>query len=237
MHRRYDEGPKIDSIAIRFHLGKESAPHVDQWILFAVMKGVEKIDLDLSGRSCFEENQTSSTTSEYYEFPCWFLAGHGRKCTVKHLRFAACSVNAPPNLISLTPLTTIELREVNISDQQLKNLLAHCSLLEGLSLDLCKDLIDLNFSGLSLQLKCLRISSCSRLQKIDLYAANLATFEYTGHFVSFSFKNVPKLAAAFLSFTGHSRLDGVTYALTRFASDLPQLETLHLLSVLAMKVY
>ncbi|KAK9288063.1 hypothetical protein L1049_016509 [Liquidambar formosana] len=234
MHQRC-EGPRIDSLAIHFHLGREFASHIDQWINSAVTKGAESIDLDLSEWCSFRVDHNSSTASECYEFPCWLPALAGRRCTVKHLRLASCCLGDHPSSNSLLSLITIKLREVNISDQQLKNLLSNCPFLEGLSLHQCKDLVNLDFSGPSKRMKFLNIQNCFRLKQIEIDAENLVIFEYTGPLVCFSFKNVPKLAEAFLDFTGETRLDGVTYALTKFASDLPQLETLYLLSILVMK--
>ncbi|KAL6985531.1 hypothetical protein U1Q18_018907 [Sarracenia purpurea var. burkii] len=71
---------------------------------------------------------------------------------------------------------------------------------------------------------------------MELRANNLVLFEYTGQIISSYLKNVPRPVEAFLNFTGESRLDGGTFALTRFASDVPQLETLNLIAVLSMKI-
>ncbi|KAA8528152.1 hypothetical protein F0562_035597 [Nyssa sinensis] len=235
MHQRC-KGTKIDSLTIHFHLGKDSASHIDWWISCAVTKEVENIDLDLSEWCSFKVDHTCSTSFEQYEFPCWLLAVPGKKCTVKRLRLASCNLCTPPNLNYLTSLITVELKDVNISDQQLENLLSSCLFLEELCLQRCKDFVNLKFVGPSLRLRLLSIQNCFRLKKIEIYAKNLVTFEYTGHLITFCFKVAPRLAEAFMNFTGKSRLDGVTYSLTRFASDLPQLETLNLLSVLAMKI-
>ncbi|KAL7252316.1 hypothetical protein ACSBR1_014040 [Camellia fascicularis] len=71
---------------------------------------------------------------------------------------------------------------------------------------------------------------------MEVCAKDLVLLEYTGHLISLYFKNVPRLAEAFLNFTGESRLDGGIYALTRFVSHIPQLETFNFISILAMKV-
>ena len=233
------QGRKINSFSIHFPLGKEFMSHIDQWITCAVMKGVENIDLDLSEYFSFnlKRDDTSSTAFQIYEFPCRLFSVPGGRCTLKHLRLASCHLSALPSSNTLTSLITVDLQRVNISDQQLQDLLSTCSHLERLSLCVCNGLVNLSFSALNLQLKFLSIKNCFRLETIEIHAADLVTFKYGGHLPSFSFKNVPKLAKASLEFfIKSSRTEGVMYALTRFPRDLPQLETLKLLSVLTLKV-
>lgn len=235
MHQRC-KGTKVDSFALHFCLGKDSAPHLDQWISFAIRMGVENIDLDLSASCIFMVDHSSSTASEEYELPTQLLAAAGKKCCVKHLQLTSCSLISPPDSYSLTSLITIQLENVNVSDEQLESFLSSCLFLEGLSLHLCNHLVELDFVAPNLRLKRLSVHDCFRLQKMELRAKNLALFEYTGHLIFFYFKDVPRLAEAFLNFTVDSRLDGAAYALTKFVSDVPQLETLNLVSVLAMKM-
>ncbi|XP_059637040.1 F-box/LRR-repeat protein At3g26922-like [Cornus florida] len=234
MHQRC-KSRKIDSFTIQFHLGKESASHINQWIDCAIKEGVENMDVNLSECCSFKVDPDYSSTYEGYKFPFWLLAAPGKKSTIKHLRLVSCNLSAPPSSKCLSSLITLGLQNVTISDQQLENILSSCLFLEGLSLHQCRRLVNVGFVGPNHFLKFLSIKNCIRLKNIEIYAKNLVTFEYTGHLISFSFKNVPRLAEAFLSFTGESRQDGVSYSLTRFASDLPQLETLNLHSVLAMK--
>ncbi|KAI8569282.1 hypothetical protein RHMOL_Rhmol02G0266800 [Rhododendron molle] len=184
----------------------------------------------------YHYSSTASEGSEEYEFPIRLLAAAGEKSSVKHLELTSCSLIAPLDSNSLTSLVTIQLENVKIGDEQLESLLSSCLFLEGLSLHLCNCLFELNFIAPNLRLKRLSIHNCFRLQKMELRTKNLALFEYTGHLILFYFKDVPRLAEAFLNFTTDSRLDGAAYALTKFVSDVPQLETLNLVSVLAMKV-
>lgn len=230
----------MDSIAIRFPLGQHKASHISQWISCAVTKGVEKIDLDLSDEwgSC-EVDNASSTASEQYTSPCWLLASPGKACRVKHLQLTSCSISllSISNSSLASQLVTVDLRGVNISDEQLEGLLSTCLSLERMVLHCCDDLVNFKLTNpISSRMKLLTIQNCSRIKNIELYAENLEMLEYTGHLAHFSFKNVPKLAQVFLSFTGNSRLDGVTYALYRIAYDLPQLKTLNLTSILAITV-
>lgn len=228
MKRRCNSGSKVDSFVIRFHLDKENAPYLDEWISGSISKGIEIIDLDLS-----KEDPASVTTASggHYEFPSWLL---GRKSSVKHLRLASCNLG---DMADCKSLVTIQLRGVNISDQNLETLLStSCLSLERLILQLCAGLVNPAIAGPNLRLKYLTIQDCFRLEKMELCANSLALFEYTGHFISFYFKNVPSLVSTFLNFTGDSKVDAGLYALTDFVRDLPQLEELNLVSILTMKV-
>lgn len=233
MEKRY-QGPKIDSLAVHFHLGKDSAADIDHWISCAVAKGAEKLDLDLSEWRSFMVDYGASTVLEPYTFPFWTLLR--KECNLKHLQLSSCNLGSPQNSSCLSSLVTVELRDLNVSDKQLKDFLCVCLFLENLSLHHCQDLVDFKFAGSRSPLRFLSIKNCFGLKNIEICAKNLGTLEYTGQVVSFSFKDVPKLAQVFLSFTGVHRLEGVTYTFARFAYHLPQLETLNLSSILAMKV-
>ncbi|KDO57424.1 hypothetical protein CISIN_1g047944mg [Citrus sinensis] len=104
-----------------------------------------------------------------------------------------------------------------------------------LSLHLCQDLVNLKFTNSSHQLKFLDIKDCFRLNGIEVSSENLTRLEYTGHPSSFIFKQVPKLTDVYLKFTNKNRIDGVTYALTKLASEVTHLEKLNLISILSIK--
>ncbi|KAK2645512.1 hypothetical protein Ddye_020707 [Dipteronia dyeriana] len=230
------KGLKMNSFTVHFHLGNEFSSHIDDWISCAVMKEVESIDLDLSV-CCSRRNCVCSSKHEHYKFDCGgLLAATGRKSNLKFLKLDSCIFSAPLSSNCLNSLITLELRRVSISDEMLNNLLSNCLHLETLSLLCCQDLVNLNFDGSSLRLKFLRIQDCLRLNEIEISSENVRRLEYSGPIVSFSFKHVPNLVEAFLCFTQKDRLSGVTYALTRLASELPQLEKLNLLSFLSMNV-
>lgn len=229
----------MDSIAIRFPLGQRNASDISRWISCAVTKGVEKIDLDLSDEwGICEVDNASSTASEQYTTPCWLLASPGKACRVKYLQLTSCSINllSISNTSIASQLVTVDLRGVNITDEQMEGLLSTCLSLERMVLHCCDDLVNFKLTNPSSRMKLLTVQNCSRIKNIELYAENLEMLEYTGHLAHFSFKNVPKLAQVFLCFTGDRRLDGVTYALHRIAYDLPQLKTLNLISILAITV-
>ncbi|KAL6961164.1 hypothetical protein U1Q18_038927 [Sarracenia purpurea var. burkii] len=153
MHER-GKGSKVDSFSVHFPLSKDFAQQLNQGISCAIIKGVENIDFDLSeSYGLMVDHNSSSTSSEKYDFPRWLLAAAGKKCTVKHPRLASCSLSAPPGSNCLSSLITIQLQGANINEQQLESLLSSCSSLEALSLHLLNDLVDLKSAGPNLRLK------------------------------------------------------------------------------------
>lgn len=236
MHQRC-LGPKINSLTVHFHLGKEFSSHIDHWISCGVMKGVESLDLDLSECTSFRKNGVSSNAFERYEFHSSVLTPPARgRCNLKHLRLNSCTFAAPLSSNYLNSLITVELQRVCIDDEMLKDLLSNCLLLKKLSLHFCQDLFNLKFLNANHQLQFLNIKDCLRLNEIEISSENLMRLEYTGPSISFSFKRVCKLAEVYLNYTRANRTGGATYALTQLPREVPQLEKLNLLSILSMKV-
>ncbi|GFZ09133.1 hypothetical protein Acr_20g0009410 [Actinidia rufa] len=190
------KGTKIDSFAIHFHLGKDSAPQIDQWISCAMIMGVETIDLDLSESCSSMVDHVSSNASDEYKFPFRILAVAGKKCGLRHLRLASCSLIAPPDSNSLTSLITIQLQCIDIKDEQLGILLSSCLFLEGLSLHLCNDLVNLKFAGPNLPLK-------------DLNMLKLPETVPT-------FTNIKQLVLTIFPFDDEDKLCWISYVLKAF---------------------
>ncbi|KAK2969680.1 hypothetical protein RJ640_025857, partial [Escallonia rubra] len=226
---------KIESLTIQYHLGQDSASQIDDWVSYAVTKGVEKLDLDFTQQCSLLVNHTSTSAFEQYTFHCGLLAAPSKNCSVKHLQLASCSLISLPVSTTLASLVTVRLLRVNINDQQLEMFLSTALCMKSLSLQCCNHLVSFKAAGPSLLLEILNIENCFRLESITIDAENIATLEYTGQSVKFSFTNVPRLAEVFMVFTGTGRHDGVMYALTRVAYDLPKLQTLNLISIQAMK--
>lgn len=228
---RRSKGLNFVSLAVHFHLGQDFGSHIDQWISIAIDKSVEEIDLDLSEGCSLVVDYEPLKEFKLYTFPCWLFA---KQCTLKHLKLASCRLGSLQNPNNLTSLVTVELRDLKITDEELQNFLSACLFLENLSVNHCEELVYSKFAFANLQLKRLSIKNCFRMESIIIYSENLVMLNYEGQLVSFSFKNVPSLAQVFFVFSGSSRLDGVTYALTRFPYDLRQVEALNLISIRAM---
>lgn len=218
------KGPKMNSIVISFPLSKEHESHITNWISSAVMMGVEKVNLDLTGGSGF----VTADVPGAYTFPLSVLISPSKACTVKHLQLASCSLDSLSVSNSLASLVTLELQNVNFNDQQLDVMLSNCLFLETVVLKGCPELVNFKLTNRSSRLRFLAIKSCCRLNYFELDAENLEIFEYTGQIDHFLFKHVPKLAEVYFCFCGSSRVESVICALSRLANDIPQLKILNM---------
>lgn len=218
------KGPKMNSIVISFPLSKEHESHITNWISSAVMMGVEKVNLDLTGGSGF----VTADVPGAYTFPLSVLISPSKACTVKHLQLASCSLDSLSVSNSLASLVTLELQNVNFNDQQLDVMLSNCLFLETVVLKGCPELVNFKLMNRSSRLRFLAIKSCCRLNYFELDAENLEIFEYTGQIDHFLFKHVPKLAEVYFCFCGSSRVESVICALSRLANDIPQLKILNM---------
>ncbi|XP_019158164.1 PREDICTED: putative FBD-associated F-box protein At1g61330 [Ipomoea nil] len=166
---RQHNGPAIIAFKISFDLGKGSKSATDNWIKVALSKKVKRLELDLLGYDA-------------------------------SIREAMCNYTFPSKLFTsrqsntgLRFLTVLSLRCVNVSEQVLESFLLHCPLLEFLSLQCSRCLVNVKVVGPALKLNSLEILFCLGLKTIELQDTTLSSFCYLGPAVTFIFKNVPKL--------------------------------------------
>ncbi|KAK7266619.1 hypothetical protein RIF29_19268 [Crotalaria pallida] len=134
------QGTKIDSFIINFYLDSQVRDTIDQWISFAIARGVERIDLIFDA----EFYNTSSSKEddeeeELYEFRL-DLFSESNASTLKNLSLENCRVYYPINF-DFTPfknLRSLELEQVVLHENFITSLLSNCLLLEDLSLTMCE---------------------------------------------------------------------------------------------------
>ena len=98
------------------------------------------------------------------------------------------------NRSSFGSLTSLRLAMVNLSKEALENLLRQCPFLELLSLSWIFCITSIVVSGPSLELKHLQLKGLRRLKDLEIDAANLVSFQYSGQDLNnVSFKHVPSL--------------------------------------------
>ncbi|KAM1015498.1 hypothetical protein ACFX13_046037 [Malus domestica] len=124
-------GKKLDSFKVEFFLDRFSAAFLNEWIRFAITKGVEVIHLHLY--RCSDREHTYN----YYVFPCWLLSELKAASTLKNLSMARCVLRLPPGFDGFNQLTSLYL--CRIADEiPVARLLSDCLLLESLTLKSCK---------------------------------------------------------------------------------------------------
>ncbi|WJX80283.1 hypothetical protein P8452_63303 [Trifolium repens] len=128
-------GTTINSFFVNFYLDcQQSNTSIDQWIHFAIVRGVERIDLLFLGSPYVHR----TTENKHYKFdPALFSETNAS--TLKHLRLEYCLVCHPTNL-DFTPfknLRSLSLRRTKLDEMFIESLLSNCRHLEELCLVFC----------------------------------------------------------------------------------------------------
>lgn len=209
-------GNKINSFKVAFFFDRESACIIDNWLRFAITKGVEVLDLYLFG--------CGTTIDKAYVFPCQ-LFSELNALTLTHLSLGGCVLRPPPaECYGFNQLRTLCLHDVRVDETFVAHLSSSvCLLLESLALMGCVVGSHLVVTGSS-TLKDLKVIGCRRLKTLKISAVNLVNFDYSGNILALSLIKTPTLVR--IHFVVHS-IDKLSYALNQFASS-PGLEILHL---------
>lgn len=130
-------GAKIDSLLVNFCLGYEQNKIIDQWINFAIARGVERIDLLFLGRPYAP--LVDSTQQDRYNFD-FALFSASNASTLNHLRLENCLVCQPTNcdFTQFQNLRSLLLEEVKLDESFIESLLSNCQRLQELCLLICE---------------------------------------------------------------------------------------------------
>ncbi|XP_021808949.1 F-box/FBD/LRR-repeat protein At5g22700-like [Prunus avium] len=177
-------GQNIERFRVIFFLDNVFTSSIDKWVQFAMEKRVQTLELDLltTGGGWHDDD---------YTFPYKLLG-------MEKEEFAS---NGIPSLgsggyynnIGFKSLKVIHFRHVGVTGEVVEFFLSNCPLLERLSLDVAKNLVNLRVVGPLIALKYLEIKNCQRLKNIEICDANIVSFIYCGGLISLHLKNVPLL--------------------------------------------
>ncbi|ONH98373.1 hypothetical protein PRUPE_7G247200 [Prunus persica] len=177
-------GQSIERFRVIFFLDNEFSSSIDKWVQFAMEKRVQTLELDLltTGGGWHDDD---------YTFPYKLLG-------MEKEEFAS---NGIPSLgsggyynnIGFKSLKVIHFRHVGVTGEVVEFFLSNCPLLERLSLDVAKNLVNLRVVGPSIALKYLEIKYCQRLRNIEICDSNIVSFIYCGSLIPLHLKNVPLL--------------------------------------------
>jgi len=189
--------PSLDEFRVGFYLDSRNSCDIDEWINFVIPKRVKILEIDL---------HSSSFDTRYTQ--CYLC------------------FKSPSNLSSIKCLTSLSLGHVNVRGELIEYFLSNCPNLEQLRMFCLDQIVNLNVSGPSLQLKHLEIFRCELLESLEFCAPKLVTFKYFGQTsIRLSLGSLPLLAELDI---GAARDHQATYALVPFSSYLSQIETLNL---------
>ncbi|XVF10632.1 hypothetical protein REPUB_Repub07fG0199400 [Reevesia pubescens] len=162
--------PAIDEFRIRFDLDENYKCNIDEWVRFAFRKKVKRFELDVSDFQGFVYDKD-------FCYPLY---------------------SQTLGLSSFISLTSLVLKQVNVSGEVLDNFISNSPFLERLCVGGSRSLVHLRVAGPSLYLKCLEIINCWGLESIELDAANLLSLKYSGPNIEIPFMNVPNLTELFI---------------------------------------
>ncbi|KAK2419366.1 putative F-box/LRR-repeat protein [Trifolium repens] len=128
------QGTKIDSFSMSFYLNGTHNNIIDQWISFAIAKGVERINLLL-----FPVPYTYATPYKRCKFR-FDLFSETNASTLKHMRLEHCIVCHPTNCdyIPFKNLRSLSLYCSKVDEIFIESLLSNCRWLEKLHLIYCE---------------------------------------------------------------------------------------------------
>ncbi|KAM5558942.1 F-box protein [Rosa sericea] len=216
-------GRKMKQFRICYDLDSTFSRSIDEWIHFAMTKGVEMLELDL-----LEYGVTRRLEYPIYTFPHRLL-GIVKESAWKHIcsdvpRLRPCAC------IGFKSLKVLSLKCVDVDGQVLEYMFSNCLVLERLSLGYSSSLVSLRVVGPSIALKYLEIRGCARLESIEICDTNLVSFVYYGNEIHLIVRNVPLLVE--VSICESCNNDYVQVAFTQLSCCLSQLEILKLIDVI-----
>ncbi|CAL4948032.1 unnamed protein product [Urochloa decumbens] len=207
-------GLAVNRLAVKFKLHKEHANAIDGWVSFAIASKAKVVALDFSPYLGPYENN--------YSFPC-HLFHKQNSSHLQVLRLYSVTLDSSQDFCGFSNLTTLALDHVLIL-QGLQFLLLKCPSLEWLSIQLCPQLHDLHADEPLERLKFLCVQYCA-INRIELHAPNLTSFEYRGGSkVHFALNKCLKLKTASIKFNVEENLE---YVFTEIPNGLPYVEALH----------
>ncbi|KAL6651757.1 hypothetical protein ACP70R_010682 [Stipagrostis hirtigluma subsp. patula] len=159
----------LDKFAVKFPLRKRHSHHINRWVKFSAASRTKHIVLDLCPGP-----KGSSHTDDMHSFPLDIFNASGGSF-VKYLRLGFVILNLPSGFCGFKNLKKLTIHEVVITGE-LQCLLPECPVLEWLSVTWCK-LVGLSISQQLSRLLFLRVEY-NNLQKLNIQAPDLATFEY-----------------------------------------------------------
>ncbi|OMO75622.1 hypothetical protein COLO4_25985 [Corchorus olitorius] len=161
----------LDEFKVGFGLHDQFRPEIDKWVRFAFEKKVKRFELD------FSWSFGGVITCDPYSY---------------HLSLQALKIPSS-TCISTISLTSLILKQVNVSDETLETLLLNSPFLECLCVGGSTSLIHLRVVGPSLCLKYLQVIQCPDLKSLQLDAPNLLSLKYIGPEITIPFINIPNL--------------------------------------------
>ncbi|KAM5576512.1 hypothetical protein ABKV19_007395 [Rosa sericea] len=172
----------IDRFRVSFNLGPRNC--IDEWIQFAMGKGVQMLELDLSAYIRYLPVGNYRFSNK--------LLGISKTSALK----SSCS-----EYIGFKCLKVLDLKSVNVDQEVLEYFMSNCPVLERLAVYGSSSLVNLRVVGRSIALKYLVIQDCDNVESIEICDVNLVSFFYNGYLRNLGnllLRNLPLLVEVYL---------------------------------------
>ncbi|GAV63318.1 F-box domain-containing protein [Cephalotus follicularis] len=209
-------GQNMKKLSICYELGENHTLFLDGWITFAATKGVEMLDLDLSGKKKYPYD---ALRIGCYVFPCHLLSP-GAVSKLECLMLS--TVILGPMTDQFRNLKQLTLHRVILNPTHVETIFSSCSKLMFLELSRC-GLPDSKLCIRSRSLKFVNLNDCETLKEIEFCSKSITKFHYFGLIgqVELSFSEVSNIEVVrFCSTSGENFL-------SQLRRSLPQIKSLH----------
>jgi hypothetical protein len=166
--------PILQDFRVHFRLKNHHKGDIDEWIQFAVNKKVEFLELNLT-----DKNQYLNENPDSYDFPL-ILSKTNRR-----------PLNA--TIVEILSLRKLVLKMVNVTDSILEELLTTCPHLETIVIHYSVYLKHIRVGGRALKLKHFEIVGNNSVYSIYLSDFDLVSFTYKGCIIDLRLTNLPTL--------------------------------------------
>ncbi|PON61203.1 F-box domain containing protein [Parasponia andersonii] len=176
-------GTTIESFKLsrRLRSPKKYSREIDKWIQFVADKKVQKLDVDLSA-IC--PNWEGYDRKKVFLFPYWLFSSQDKGSALKYLTLNSYTFNLPPKFSHFSSLSSLTLKCVVMTEENLINILSNCISLQCLSMTVCFCSRHLKFASGSCSspsLKYLSVIDCRYPEMVDIRdLVNLSSFEFRG---------------------------------------------------------
>ncbi|KAL3512618.1 hypothetical protein ACH5RR_025335 [Cinchona calisaya] len=207
--RSCSKGNNIEEFRVFFNLDISSKKSIDKWLMFALSRKVQRIELNLT----LDGGTSSRRDEDCYTFPCKFFIP--RKYPGPRLR----SMN-PCTSFEIKYLRALSLTFVRVTGEAVQDLLRNCPVLEHLSVSDSPDLLKLEICDSSLVLKRLEICYCHMMKFLEIRNTNILSLKYVGKKIDIVLENAPLLVDVYVGGDMTSHMPDVLSLLSSYLSQL-----------------
>lgn len=170
------EADTREEFKVSFSLDNRFNIDIDDWIRFAVLRKVQRLELELS---------LNSEDKKDCIFPFGLFSQSEDACLSTRFGIRTNGI-----LVGIKFLKEVCLNIMYVGDEVVEFLLSNCPDLKRLSVHHSLSSVDLKVGGRHSLLKYLEIGKCKDIKSLEVTDANLVSFSYIGPHANLIIKNV-----------------------------------------------